>query len=225
MRRRWDVDALVLPHPHAVDFVRMRQPRHPVQAGEFVLGTHLAGLNLPSDPVRLVTALIQAIRGLPQGSPRIRLVVHLHDTVLDPGASTYRPAQVHRIDELVRACGGLLRLHRPFTETQLWDHLFSLDLSLVPALHGSHSVWPEACADLGTHVLLPAGTHAAAQRPCLVYDDADVDATSESLRAALGAALERDGARRADPQERWKERVTVAESLRGLYERLLGEPE
>ena len=27
MRRRWSVEPLVLPHPHAVDFVRMRQPR------------------------------------------------------------------------------------------------------------------------------------------------------------------------------------------------------
>ncbi len=225
MRRRWQVDPVVLPHPHVVDFVRMRRQRLPVRSGEFLVGTHLAGLNLPCDPVRLITGLSRAIRRLQSRERRIRLAVHLHETVLDPGASAYHPTLVRRLDDLVRGCAGSLRLHRPFTESQLWDHLFAVDLSVVPGLHGSHSVWPEACADLGTQALLPAGTHAAAQRPCLVYQfDDDLDALTESLHTALTTAVEQGCAWRADPEERWAERVKVAESLRGLYERLLGEP-
>jgi hypothetical protein len=224
MRRRWGVEPVVLPHPHVVDFVRMRQERLRFRRGEFLVGTHLAGLNLPTDPLGLTTALAQAVSRLQRHRPGVRLVVHLHETVLDPGAAGFNPCLVRKLDSLVRSCGGMLRVHRPFSESQLWDHLFSLDVSVVPGLHGSHSVWPEACADLGTQVLLPAGTHAAAQRPCLVFSDGpDVDATAQSLLTALATASEQGCVWRADPEERWAERVKVAESLRSLYERLLGE--
>jgi len=219
MRRRWDVDPIVLPHPHAVDFVRMRQQRPLHRGGRLLVGTHLAGLNVPADPVRLVDALTRAVEGMHEA----RLVVHLHETVLDSGSSTYDPATVREIDRLVRQVGGVIRVHRPFTESQLWDHLFSLDVSVVPGLHGSHSVWPEACADLGTQALLPAGSHAAAQRPCLTYEeDGGVDDLADSLAKALWTAREQGCVWRADPEERWAERVRVAEALRGLYERLLG---
>jgi Glycosyltransferase Family 4 len=230
MRRRWGADPIVLPHPHAVDFVRMRQERRP-RRGELLVGMHLAGLNLPTDPLRLTTALSRAVSALQRRRHGARLVVHLHETVLDPGAAGYNPCLVRELDEAVRSCGGLLRVHRPFTESQLWDHLFSLDVSVVPGLHGSHSIWPEACADLGTQAVLPAGTHAAAQRPCLVYSAAardrtgrlDVEVTADSLLTALTTASEQEGVWRADPEERWAERVKVAESLRALYERLLGD--
>jgi hypothetical protein len=219
MRRRWDVEPLVLPHPHAVDFVRMRQERPARRRGQLLVGTHLAGLNVPADPVRLVDALARAVRGIEDA----RLVVHLHQTVLDTGSSTYDLATVRQVDRLVRSAGGAVRVHRPFTESQLWDHLFSLDVSVVPGLHGSHSIWPEACADLGTQALLPAGSHASSQRPCLTYEDeGDVDALADSLGKALWTAHEQGCVWRADPEERWAERVRVAEGLRGLYERLLG---
>jgi hypothetical protein len=219
MRQRWDVEPLVLPHPHAVDFVRMRQERPVRRRGPMLVGTHLAALKVPTDPVRLVDALTRAVRGIEDA----RLVVHVHPTVLDAGSSTYDLASVRQIDRLVRSAGGALRVHRPFSESQLWDHLFSLDVSVVPGLHGSHSVWPEACADLGTQALLPAGSHAATQRPCLTYEDEDdVDALADSLAKALWTAHEQGCTWRADPEERWAERVRVAEALRGLYERLLG---
>jgi hypothetical protein len=109
------------------------------------------------------------------------------------------------------------------TDTQLWDHLFSLDASFVPPLHGSHSIWPEACFDLGTRVLMPAASHAAAQRPVSTYTaSADGVPDVESLRGTLAQTLEQDDVWRADPADRWKERVAVAETLRTLYEKLLG---
>ena len=218
MRQRWGVDPLVLPHPHAVDFVRMRQPR-PARNSELRVGTHLANLGLPTDPVRLVDALTRAVRGI----EAVRLTVHVHSTVLDSGSSTYDPATVREVDRLVRASGGAVRVHRPFSESQLWDHLFGLDVSVVPGLFGSHSVWPEACADLGTQPLLPAASHAAGQQPCLTFEDeGSVDDLADSFGKALWTAREQGCVWRADPEARWAERVRVAESLRALYERLLG---
>jgi hypothetical protein len=218
MRQRWDVDPLVLPHPHVVDFVRMRQPRT-TRHSELRVGTHLAGLGGPTDPVRLVDALTRAVRGMEE----VRLGVHVHQTVLDAGSSTYNLRTVREVDRLVRSVGGVLRVHRPFSESQLWDHLFGLDVSVVPGLFGSHSVWPEACADLGTQPLLPAGTHASGQQPCLTYEDeGSVDDLADSFAKALWTAREQGCVWRADPEARWAQRVRVAESLRALYERLLG---
>jgi hypothetical protein len=95
-------------------------------------------------------------------------------------------------------------------------------VSVVPGLYGSHSVWPEACADLGTRSLLPRHVHAAEQQPCLTYTATDdVDALAGSLATALKTARS-EPALRADPEQRWSERVHVAEGLRSLYERLLG---
>jgi hypothetical protein len=223
MHLRWGVQAMVLPHPHVVDFVRMRAERAPRQ-GPLRVGVHLATLQLPIDPVRLIDGLTRAVRGLDD----TQLEVHAHSTVLDPGSSTYAPAAIRASDRLVRDCGGTLRLHRPFSDAQLWDHLFSLDVSVVPGLHGSHSIWPEACTDLGTWALLPTGTHAAGQQPCLTYSpDGSVESVADSFGSALSKvhksrAHEQTRSRRAEPEQRWTERVGVAESLRSLYERLLG---
>src|SRR3954463_10747927 len=217
MRMRWDVEPVVLPHPHVVDFVRMRQPR-PARHTELRVGTHLATLAMPGDPVRLVDGLVRAVRAM----DNVRLSVHVHETVLDAGSSTYDRATVREVDRLVRSAGGALRVHRPFSESQLWDHLFGLDVSVVPGLFGSHSVWPEACADLGTVALLPTGTPASGQQTGLTYDDVgSVDDLADSFSKALWTAREQDAGWRADPEVRWAERVRVAESLRALYARLL----
>src|SRR3954468_11313745 len=123
MRMRWDVEPTVLPHPHVVDFVRMRQPR-PCRHTELRVGSHLATLAMPCDPVRLVDALTRAVRAM----DNVRLSVQVHETVLDAGSSTYDLARVREIDRLVRSAGGALRVHRPLSESQLWDHLFGLDV-------------------------------------------------------------------------------------------------
>lgn len=217
MRDRWGVEPMVLPHPHAVDFVRMRQAR-PSRTERLRVGLHLAALQVPLDPVTLVDALTRATREV----PGVQLAVHAHASVLDPGSSSYNADVLRRVDRLVRDAGGALRLHRPFSDAQLWDHLFSLDVSVVPGLHGSHSVWPEACADLGTRPLLPAGVHATGQQPCLTYPvTRDVDTLAAGFVTALRTAR-CEPARRADPEQRWAERVHVAERLRSVYEQLLG---
>jgi len=216
--KRWSVNATVLPHPHVVDFVRMRRPRAEQRRGPFVLGAHLGGLRLPGDPIAVIEALATASAEVPQ----VRLDVHVHDHLLDSDSTRYDPVTIREIERIVTKAGGNLRTHRPMTDAQLWDHLFSLDASFVPPLHGSHSIWPEACFDLGTQALLPAGTHAADQRPGTVYrTSADGVPDVDSLRAAIGQALEKSTGDRADPTERFNERVKIAESLRADYEKLL----
>jgi hypothetical protein len=217
--RRWEVTATLVPHPHAVDFVRMRQPRPPYRPGSFTIGAHLGRLQLAADPVRVVTALARAAGRVP-GS---RLAVYLHENLLDPEAASYAPAPVRQIERALAQHGGVLRAHRPLTDPQLWDNLFCLDAAFVPPLAGTHSVWPEGCHDLGTTALLPAGTAAATQRPALTYPtDADGVPDVDGLEAALHQGAEQGPCWRATPTERWAERVRICETLRRLYEQLLG---
>jgi hypothetical protein len=216
--RRWLVDSTVLPHPHVVDFVRMRRARPEQRRGPFVIGVHLGSLRLPGDPVAVVEALAAASAEVPQ----VRLDLHVHDHLLDSDSTRFSPGLIREIERIVVKVGGNLRAHRPMTDAQLWDHLFSLDASFVPPLYGSHSIWPEACFDLGTQVLMPADSHAAGQRPVLSYTaDRDGVPKVDSLRAAIAQAREQDTCWRADPAVRWKERVRIAETLRNSYEKLL----
>jgi hypothetical protein len=222
MRDRWGLDAIVVPHPHVVDFVRMHRKRLP-RRGPLRVGVHLANLQVGQDPVLLVQALARAAAAAAVDDTR--LVILTHETVLDPGSSCYAPTAVREIHQLLRAAGGTLRMHRPFTDSQLWDHLASVDISILPDLHGSHSIWPEACTDLGTQPLIPADTHAAAQQPCLTYHpSSSLEDLADAFATALLTAHEQQGVAPVDPRRRWSERVRGAETLRALYERLLGQP-
>jgi hypothetical protein len=222
IQRRWSVAASVLPHPHAVDFVRMRRDRPRINGphrGRFIVGAHLGSLRFPLDPVAMISALARAAADV----DGVTLDVRVHDHLLDSDSTRYDPVVIKEIDRVVTAAGGTLRAHRPMTDAQLWDHLFGLDASFVPPLNGSHSIWPEACFDLGTHAIMPAGSHAAAQRPGLAYTtDDDGVPNVESLRKALSQARDQDSIWRADPAARWSERVRISESLRTTYEKLLG---
>jgi len=218
--RRWSVTAAVQPHPHAVDFVRMRRERTaPGPSSPFVVGVHLGSLRLPTDPVAVVAALAEAAGQI----PGVRLAVFAHEHLLDPDSTRYDPARIREIDRLVGAAGGTLRTHRPMTDSQLWDTLFDLDAALVPPFFGSHSLWPEACYDLGTQAIAPTG-HAAGQRPALVYTcDQQGIPQVESVAKALAEARDAQQVDRADPAERFAERVRGAEWLRTTYERLIAE--
>ena len=222
MRRRWDVEAVVLPHPHVVNFVRMRQERPvppPAGRGRLRVGTHLGSLRGGPEQLELVTALAEAAAR----TPRADLVVYAHRTVQDVGTLHFATERLRALQDVVRSAGGRLVLHDRLSDDQLWDHLASLDVSVVPdRLAGSHSIWPEACADLGTWAVLAQGSPAATQRPCLTYrPDAGHAALVDDLAGALGAARETP-APRSDTEDRWVERVRVAEALRTTYERVLG---
>jgi len=220
LAERWQIEATVLPHPHAVDFVRMRMPRPAGRPGPrtLVVGAHLASLRLPVDPVDFVDALTRAVAQTPDAVLR----VHLNPAVTDPGARAYAPRTVSRIEALVTAVAGTLVFRRPLGEGQLWDQLTALDVSVLPPVFGSHSVWPEACADLGTRAVLPVTSHAAHQGDAVIryQPEPDVDAMATQLARALGQARD-DGGVRSDPARRWQERVQLCERHRDLFDTLL----
>ncbi len=219
VRHRWGVPAQVLPHPHAVDFVRMRRERPPRSRHRLLIGAHLGGLRFAADPVATAEALTVAVAKIPDA----RLDVRVHHHLIDPESTRYEPALIHDIDHLVREVGGTLRAERPMTDPQLWDYLYGLDVSFVPPLAGSHSIWPEAGFDLGTWVVMPRNSHAADQQRVSGYELAS-DGTPDitSLVGAFQEAYDRPEAPKADPSQRWKQRVTIAETLRRSYEELTG---
>jgi hypothetical protein len=200
----------------------MRQERPvppPAGRGRLRVGTHLGSLRGGPEQLALVTALAEAVGR----TPRADLVVHAHRTVQDVGTLHFATERLQALQEVVRSAGGRLVLHDRLSDDQLWDHLASLDVSVVPdRLAGSHSIWPEACADLGTWAVLAQGSPAAEQRPCLTYrPDAGRAALVADLTAALATACE-TRAPRSNTEDRWGERVRVAEGLRETYEEVLG---
>jgi len=215
IRARWSREPAILPHPHAVDFVRMHRERPPRQSGTLIVGTHLGSMQGHTDHEAFVAALARAV--VEAGDAL--LVVNVHESVLDPESTSYHLPALRRIDQAVREVSGVVRTHRPLSDAQLWDHLSQLDVSVVPPTAMSHSVWPEACHDLGTRVVLPEGSYAAAQQPSLSYAWGPRGPDVGSLTTALRAARERGPAAPADPGRRWAERVSIAERLRSLYER------
>ncbi len=216
--RRWSVRAGLLPHPHVVDFVRMRRERPARHPGTLLIGAQLGGLRLPGDPVATVEALMSAAASV----PGTHVVVHVHDHLLDPDSTRYAAPVIRQLERIISGNGGVLRAHRPLTDSQLWDHLFSIDASFVPPLPGSHSIWPEACYDLGTRVLMPEGSLAAAQKPVPTYRlTSDGVPDVDSVAAGFAALHEVGDQWRADPTARWNERVRICEALRGRYEALV----
>lgn len=221
LRRRWDVEARVLPHPHAVDFVRMRQLR-PRFGARFKVGVHLGNLRTAVDPAGLLEALADAVDAVEGGY----LVATVNDAAADRGSASYDPVRLRQVEDAVRGV-GTVHVSRPLSEPSLWDYLFSLELCVLPGLRGSHSIWPEACYDLGTQLALPGDTHAAGQQEShgfdLLDDGCSPDPASVVSAVKEAASVHRsDGALRADPLARWQQRVDLAEALRALYASLTG---
>jgi hypothetical protein len=113
------------------------------------------------------------------------------------------------------------RLHpghdRRLSDDELWDHLASLDVLVLPYLFGTHSGFLEACHDLGTAVVAPRVGHLAEQHPLHSYDVGD----ASSLAAALRRAYAQGPVQSADPSERAAQRVVLADAHAALYARVV----
>jgi beta-1,4-mannosyltransferase len=111
-------------------------------------------------------------------------------------------------------------VHDFFTDDELWAYLGSLDASVLPYRHGTHSGWLEACRDLGTSVVAPTCGHYADQAPVhsFVLEESEYD--EESLVNAVRAAHDRP-APPVDLEERRRQREAVAAAHRDVYTRLV----
>jgi len=102
-------------------------------------------------------------------------------------------------------------------DDELWDHLASLDVLVLPYLFGTHSGFVEACHDLGTSVVAARVGHLAEQHPVHSYDLGDAG----SLRAALVQAYTRGPGQPANPSARGAERTALAAAHASLYARVV----
>jgi hypothetical protein len=201
--RRWGRRAEVIAHPTVVPTARARVPR-PAREG-FVVGLHAKSRRANSDPVGVARVLAEAVRGLPGA----RLRVDAHDDARGRAVAS-------ALDSVMD-----VRVHAPFTDDELWDHLQELDLSVLPYRWGTHSGWLEACADLGTAVLVPEVGCYAEQAPCLTYRLAAEGPDLLSLTAAVGLAYRQRPQWKADPEERRRARHTIAAAHEEIYARVI----
>ncbi|MBF0672865.1 MAG: glycosyltransferase [Salinibacterium sp.] len=180
---RWGRTAHVLPHPHVVDLgtaARLRAEK-PVRKDEFRVGVHVKSLRAGMDPLPVITTLSATIAQLDAAV----LQVDGHRDVLEPDGARYS----RELAEFLRAeadAGRIdLRIHDYFSDDALWQYLASLDVSVLPYRHGTHSGWLEACRDLGTTVVAPTCGYYADQGPVLSYGHDHAGLDGESLAAAI----------------------------------------
>lgn len=217
IRRSWGRDALVVPHPHVVDFETMersRRRRDQRRRAQWHLGLHLRWLRVNMD-ARVVPMLAEALREIPEAI----LDVFIHqDALEDPDR---RPRLTSYL--LNAAAAGDLRLHphEEMTDPQLWDSLTELDATVLPYRFGTHSGWLEACRDLGTTVIVPSCGYYVEQGPTLSYEVDDTGLCLQSIRAAVQEAYHRRPDFGATVSERWTQRKQIAAAHERLYRALL----
>lgn len=122
------------------------------------------------------------------------------------------------VEQVVRTTAGA-RLHpghaRRLSDDELWDHLASLDVLVLPYVFGTHSGFVEACHDLGTTVVAARVGHLAEQHRVHSYGLGDPASLADALRAAFA---EGPGAP-ADPVARAAQRTALADAHAELYAR------
>lgn len=215
IERRWGRRPVVLPHPHVVEFDRMR-PRK-AREGEWRVGVHAKSVRASMDPLPVVAALAEIVGGLPDA----RLQVNVHHDVFDTFGARHDPALVMWLRE-ASAAGALdVMVHDCFSDDDLWDYLESLDVSVLPYRFGTHSGWLEACFDLGTTVLAPTCGFYRQQRPCLSYGHDEQGLDVPSLRRSVRTAYEQRPTWKADVSARQQERTVLAAAHRALYDAVL----
>jgi beta-1,4-mannosyltransferase len=217
LRRRWGRDALVVPHPHVVDFETMRvtaDARARRGAGQFRIGLHVKSARAGMDPAAVLPVLVETVRGLPGAV----LQVNAHHELLDRGGRCYDAVVAGVVREAGRERQVDLRVHDYLADdAAFFSYLGSLDVSVLPYRFGTHSGWLEACRDLGTTVVAPSCGFYQEQGPVLGYalDEDRFDA--DTLVAAVTKAYEERPHLGATVAERRQQRAMVAAAHGELY--------
>ena len=227
IKRRWARRAVVLSHPHVVDFETMRRIQHARLDSQrdrarhddsgYRIGLHLKSLRANMNPVPVIGAMLDAIDGLPGAV----LQIDGHRDILEPTGARYDD----ELAQLLRASADAgridLRIHDYFDDTQLWEYLASLDLSVLPYRFGTHSGWLEACRDLGTAVLAPNCGYYRDQAPVLLYLQDDDGLDADSLGSAVVRAYDERPLFSITVDERRRQRDAVSDAHAALYRDLL----
>jgi glycosyltransferase involved in cell wall biosynthesis len=227
IKRRWARRAIVLSHPHVVDFDTMRRVQHArldVQRdrarqndAEYRIGLHLKSLRANMNAVPVLGALIDTIDGLPGAI----LQVDGHKDILEPGSARYDEELALVLRAAADAGRIDLRIHDYFDDDELWQYLSSLDLSVLPYRFGTHSGWLEACRDLGTAVLAPNCGYYRDQAPVMLYMQDDDGLDAQSLGCAVARAYSERPLFSITVDERRRQREAVSDAHAALYRDLL----
>jgi hypothetical protein len=208
--RRWDREAVVLPHPHVlpIDAVGVRRDLR----AQTVVGIHAKNLRANVDPWPLLDELIE------QRTADWCLRLDLDDEVL--GAPRAVEASAQRLDRYRRA-GVDVRVHRRFTDRELADYLTEVDVLVLPYRHGTHSGWVEACHDAGVHAVVPDCGYFHRQHldPVFGYGTEyfDTDSFDKAVGSAIRSARESTAANPGRRRRRAEELRRVRETTSRLY--------
>lgn len=225
IRRRWAVDAQVLPHPHVVDCASMERIRAARQrraetrpAGSMKrIGVHFKGLR-PNMDTGILDPLARVVGKIPSAG----LQVNIHAQPLDPGHAEYRPALANKLHAGAKSGLWELQTHEYFSEPELFAYLASLDACVLPYRFGTHSGWLEAALDVGTPVAVPDCGHYSGQDASVAtFRLAPGGVDEDSLLEAVRTLLLRRGLPGLDAAGRRRQRLGIARAHREIYETLV----
>jgi len=218
IRRRWGVEARVVPHPHVVPFERMARVGVRHEGAPFRVGLHIKSLRASMDPIRLLPQLIATTRSLPNAI----LQVNGHRDVLERTGARRHDALARLLTDGADRGDLELHVHDFLPDNLLWDYLEALDVSVLPYRFGTHSGWLEACRDLGTTVVAPSCGYYAHQGPVETYLHDEHSYDEQSLCDALVRAHAAGPPSPVSVEERRAQRQEIATAHKQIYQRLLG---
>lgn len=184
IERLWRRSAQVIPHPHvapldviaAVDRSERTDPR--------VVAVHAKSLRANMDPEAVMPAVVAAAAA---HDAVVRL--DIDDDVFDHRSHWYAPERGERLLAFRDHPDVDVRVHRRFTDAELWQYFSEIDVSVLPYRFGTHSGWMEACRDLGVVPVVPDSGHFADQFPCPTYVFGPDLLDPSTLEAAVGEAV------------------------------------
>ena len=216
----WGRKALVLPHPHVMDFRvmgQLRAERFKARSNETGarrrIGVHFKGLRPNIDP-----DILDPLAAVAGALPNTVLQVNIHRQVMDPEHQDHRPDLARRLLRGASQGRWELHAHEYFTEQELFEYFASLDVCVLPYRFGTHSGWLEAALDAGTRVLAPDCGHYGDQHPSVIeyrFDGAEFDRSS--LMSAVEAQLNASGLAGLSVAARQDQRRSLAQTHREVY--------
>ncbi|WP_378144346.1 glycosyltransferase [Cnuibacter sp. UC19_7] len=210
IRRRWDREATVIPHPRLATTSPSPSPEPEARRHDgTVVGVHLRDLRPNIAGPAVVAALAAASDALQADGLSVTVRIRLNESVRDDKAAD-------EIRSLASASPSLHLDRGPRqSDARLEQWISGLDAVVLPYAHGTHSGFAELCWDLGVPVLDTGCGFVAEQHP----DDVTVFRLDDG-GASLASALA--GVRRIDADDR-RALVEQRRSLRAFESRRIGE--
>ena len=213
---RWGRHPVVLPHPHLLPIDTVGTARE--TRSRPVVGVHAKHLRANVDPWPLVDALLDR-------SDAFSVRLDLDDNALaSPRAGAGLP------DRLTRYAGSGVdvRVHPPFSDTELVAYLHDIDVMVLPYRFGTHSGWVEACHDAGVVTVVPDCGFFDGQQPCHTYgfdrNGLDGESLIRAVQHAVSAVRASVGEADHDRRRRRKaQRERVRHQTVRIYRRLIAE--